>query len=377
VLDSSASIKPFVDNIKEGAKSFVSAMKPTDRALVVKFSNQISFLQKLTADQDSLKVAVDNLYPTGGTKLYDGLHRGLTELEGRNRYLLLFTDGRDERVTGDGQPYSSHSLKEVVQLAMSKKIRIFTIAVGRDVDTRILQGLAKKTGGRFFHAMDPQKVLQIYQTLSQLLNFRYRINYQTPNLAQDGKWRFIRLTHVQGKETAEQKYRVTAEMKFASDSGSSDMQKNTRGKSDGEYSGEGSLHGKVKVGTPSLGKNPLDAPKIDNTPDVKAPKKEYDPELTAPTVPVGIAGMKETQEGLDKTFADINQSNRDFTDQHNSQMDSTMDYVNDSKREQNQNINDSLEEQYDSLNDNDSNMVDSYNNNMEDYTDTLNDALNF
>lgn len=211
VIDGSGSIKEFAQVIRDGACAFVDAMKESDRALVVRFNRDVVLMQALTESRDALKNAIARLHPDGGTKLYDGLHRGLSELSGAKKYLVLFTDGRDERQAGDAARYSAHSLDEVLALAKERSIAIFVIGTGRDIDATTLGRLAKETGGAFLHAMDANRIVQAYEDVASLLSHRYRFEYASPVPVADGRERTVTLARTDRSAKASRTYRISPE----------------------------------------------------------------------------------------------------------------------------------------------------------------------
>jgi Ca-activated chloride channel family protein len=98
--------------------------------------------------------------------------------EESNRVLILLTDGRN--TAGNITPEQAN------ELAIDKGITIYTIGLGaeeqevasvfgrrtinpsQDLDERLLQDIAKSTGGQYFRARDTQELESIYETLDRL-----------------------------------------------------------------------------------------------------------------------------------------------------------------------------------------------------------------
>jgi hypothetical protein len=78
--------------------------------------------------------------------------------------LILLTDGLDNR--------SRHQPQEIVERAKADEVRIFTLGLGsgREVDTRVLQGLAEETGGQFFHVEHQDRLTEVFEELSIALH---------------------------------------------------------------------------------------------------------------------------------------------------------------------------------------------------------------
>ena len=69
----------------------------------------------------------------------------------------------------DGVPVSTHSLTQVKNNAINKKVPIFTIGLGASVNRTVLQDIANSTGGLFYEASTSQNLANIYQQLSSVL----------------------------------------------------------------------------------------------------------------------------------------------------------------------------------------------------------------
>jgi len=98
--------------------------------------------------------------------------------EESNRVLLLLTDGQN--TAGKIQP------QQALELAVDKKITIYTIGIGademlqktlfgtrrvnlsNDLDEAMLKTIADKTGGKYFRARDSESMAEIYNILDSL-----------------------------------------------------------------------------------------------------------------------------------------------------------------------------------------------------------------
>lgn len=192
VLYTSGSIKPYAKHIKNGAIKFVSNVGVSDKIMIVEFSNSVIVSQKSTFNKNQLYSAINSIRPGGGTKLYDGLYKALERIQGRNKTIVLFTDGKDQRFTTDTNRYSQHSASDVIKLALEKKVNIHCIGVG-SVDINMLKSISQKTHGKFFHTTDPKNIASLYQGIARYLTKQYFISYKTPNTKADGKIRYVRI----------------------------------------------------------------------------------------------------------------------------------------------------------------------------------------
>lgn len=191
VLDTSGSIKDFIDNIKEGAEKFVKSLGESDKILVVEFSGKVLLSLRATFDHNSAVSAIRAIRAGGGTKLYDGIYKALESLDGPRQTVVLFTDGKDQRMDGDTQKFSSHDYTEVIDLAVKNQTNIHCIGVGKEVDVAVLKTISDRTGGKFFHTLDTSKIKDLYEGVARYLTRQYKVTYTTPNTAADGRLRQV------------------------------------------------------------------------------------------------------------------------------------------------------------------------------------------
>jgi len=179
---------------KEAAKTFVDQLRVGDQASVISFSDGVRVDQPFTSDAEALKSAIDDLFSGGGTALYDGMIRGIEEieLEANSPAVLALTDGQENE--------SSNSKQDVIDLANQAGVPVYTIGLGGNVNTDDLQDIADQTGGRFFQAPNSSDLETIYQEISQQLSSRYEVTHLTSNLLLNGSERKIKVMATAGGE---------------------------------------------------------------------------------------------------------------------------------------------------------------------------------
>lgn len=118
LIDTSRSTLHDFQTIQSAAISFIDKMRPDDQALVVSFSNEIKVLTDSTRDHETLKRAILNCRPEGGSRIYDAISFVLSErmaqISGRTA-VLLFTDGVDN----DSREATYQSSLENIQRSQS------------------------------------------------------------------------------------------------------------------------------------------------------------------------------------------------------------------------------------------------------------------
>jgi len=161
VLDRSGSMGGgALSDAKNAAKTFVDQLMSGDQASVISFSNGVTVDQPFTSDAAALKSAIDNLSSGGGTALYDGIVRGVQEieLETNSPAVLALTDGLENQ--------SSNSKQDAIDVANQAGVPVYTIGLGSGVNTSDLQDVADQTGGRFFQAPSSSDLETVYEEIS-------------------------------------------------------------------------------------------------------------------------------------------------------------------------------------------------------------------
>lgn len=239
LVDTSGSVLSELPGERDASKSFLDQMvqAQTDLAFVVHFDRQVELLQDFTASREKLESATNEIAPSmhddnssggnapggspgsgrgghhrgfgGGTLLYDSVFLASDELmqkqQGRKAIILL-TDGEDRG--------SKTSLASAIEFAQRANTLVYCIyfkgeesgfanqptfghggwgrgGMGRGgpgrfpqeqhVDgKKVLEQIAKATGGRVFEISKKDPIGQIYDQIQQELRNQYSIGY-TPD----------------------------------------------------------------------------------------------------------------------------------------------------------------------------------------------------
>ena len=153
---------------KEIIKDFLKKRKNDNIALTL-FANSAYVASPLTYDKASIIKMLKNinLGIAGGrsTALYEALFLGadlFDKSSNKNRVLILLTDGINT--------VKSVSLKSAIAKIKSKHIKVYTIALGKegDYNKKVLQKIAKESGGEFFSAIKPEELELIYNKINSI-----------------------------------------------------------------------------------------------------------------------------------------------------------------------------------------------------------------
>jgi Ca-activated chloride channel homolog len=205
LIDTSGSTQLRLKDIQDSAIAFVEQLRPDDRVLPISFNNElVALAPNLTSDRDTLRRAIRNTY-TGlqtnpalkkirikdqtytvlyaATRLYDAVHLAselFSPLPGR-KAIILFTDGFD---TGS----QVATLKSTLREAEERDSVVYVVqycnrceAVMAYTPTwtvnNYLEGLANRTGGRFYRAKDMTKITQAFTSIAEELRRLYSLGY--------------------------------------------------------------------------------------------------------------------------------------------------------------------------------------------------------
>ena len=167
VLDTSGSVKgPPLEAIKKSAMKFVNLLGKLDRCGVITFNDEVTLALPFTSDKKRLKRRIARLLTEGkNTVLFDALDRAfllLKQEKDRGRFVVLFSDGKDEG--------SRSTLHEVINRARRERISVFCFGYSK-VDRRFLrtlENISQRTGGIFAEAPHFGEIVELFRTAGDL-----------------------------------------------------------------------------------------------------------------------------------------------------------------------------------------------------------------
>ncbi len=189
MLDTSVSMTDRLDDLYNGAEQFLLRLMPHDKATVGAFNDKIEFASGFTSDRSSLVSALKRLDFGNQTRLYDGVHASLDELEkveGR-KVILLFTDGADfgSRMSS-GKALERARDAEVMIYGIGLETEFFNgQMVVRSKPDSILNRFATETGGGYFDLKKNADLNSSFTRIAQELRSQYLLGFSPATL--DGK----------------------------------------------------------------------------------------------------------------------------------------------------------------------------------------------
>jgi Ca-activated chloride channel homolog len=194
-IDESGSMRQAAEAVKASARSFVAALRDSDKLAVMRFADRAELAHDLTLFRSEALKAIDDYTPRGGTALFDALHTAvgrLSRAEGR-RVVVVLTDGRDENNAGTG-PGSLVRFEEVLDELRESGAIVYPIALGPRVDRPRLEQIARESGGAAYFPAVTEDLAGDYARIVENIRRRYVIGYTSTNSTRNGAWRTVEIT---------------------------------------------------------------------------------------------------------------------------------------------------------------------------------------
>jgi VWFA-related protein len=217
LLDLSGSNSKKLKLIRNSAKRFVEATRPTDRIAIVSFTDRPALYSSFTLNREKLKKAIseiDDAY--GGTNFWDSLDWVVKVLipqgSGRRSAVVVMTDGVDNAlpdVRGEGSRTGFHTLLENIRNSEAIVFPIYLDTEEENVkDHRMprsayalareqLALIASACGTPMYRAAKLADLENVYAQVVRDLSTVYSIGYRPSNKTLDGKWRSVEVRLVQ------------------------------------------------------------------------------------------------------------------------------------------------------------------------------------
>ena len=215
VLDVSGSMRGALGIVKDSAQAFVKTANEDDEFLLLTVSSQPAAVSEFTTDPETIEEGIAATRPGGYTALVDTVYLALNKMrKGRNpqRALIIISDGIENN--------SRYSRAELLLDALEADVQIYAIIIDNGArgglgsntipfhpglmmkpgdqaranqQLSLLEELADKTGGLYFHARDSAQAKDGMMRVGEALRNEYMIGYQPADFELSGKWHRIRV----------------------------------------------------------------------------------------------------------------------------------------------------------------------------------------
>ncbi len=169
--------EPFTTVINT-ARDFIKNLSPLDRVAVISFGTNGREESPLSPDKKSSLSAINNLFLSTTTReqtnIYEGLSLAMNEFKpqddsGHKQFIVLLTDGVPTRPLLEGQPdYPAVSATNLSQDIRDKKVTLYAIGLGKDVNSDFLKSISADPDHYFF-SPTKEGLSSIYNTIGESL----------------------------------------------------------------------------------------------------------------------------------------------------------------------------------------------------------------
>ena len=159
-----------LDQMKRATGTFLDALKPSDRAMLIGIGSTVDVLAPLSTDRAAQRDAVRALDTFGSTSLRDAIITALDRIQpapGR-RALILLSDGIDR--------YSRAGEADVIDRARHADVLAYPIAMQK-ARPPLFVDLAIATGGHSVQVSDPRHLGETLTSIAQELRQQYLLGY--------------------------------------------------------------------------------------------------------------------------------------------------------------------------------------------------------
>lgn len=161
------------------ANKMIDKLKGEYKFGIGKFTFNYENLAELTEDKEYVKTQIDSIRNATekftGTYIGEALYGGVEQFpeenkSGSRRYVILLTDGKDtEEVKG----YSKDRVKQAIEEANRKGIKVFTIGLGNEIDKEMLSNIATQTNGKFYYASNADILDSLFEVIAAQMNYDF------------------------------------------------------------------------------------------------------------------------------------------------------------------------------------------------------------
>jgi Ca-activated chloride channel family protein len=174
VLDTSGSMSGVkLTQAKQALRGVLSGLRPADSFALISFADGVRTFQPAAVPADAAHVAaaasfVDGLQADGGTNISDALRAAFASLPsgaGHPRYVVFLTDGQPTvGVT------SVDAIASMAVAANEAGARLYAFGIGDDVNTVLLDRLARQSSGDVFYVRPTQSVSDAVESFFERLS---------------------------------------------------------------------------------------------------------------------------------------------------------------------------------------------------------------
>ena len=188
VIDTSSSMSGLpMQQTKEAARTYVSALGPNDPVALAIFDSDFDLLVDYTTDKARLLEVIGQLYAGGKTALYDAHRLGIelaVEASPPRKAVIILSDG------GEYGNVSQYTREESLRAATIHGVPAYTVGLGWHIDQRFLEAIAVESNAVFYNSPAPEELVAIYDQLAFLFRTQYIVTMDVPVPADGTRYNF-------------------------------------------------------------------------------------------------------------------------------------------------------------------------------------------
>ncbi len=213
LLDQSASVRPVIEEIRNGALQALQLLRPEDEVALMSFADQTRLLQGFTRDRksivDQISRTLEKSFVGVGTAIHSALYEAALHMDKSSdrlsrRVIIVVTDN-----IASMHRFTNPTINEVNERLLDQNTVVCGIVIGgrtsknlniflRSRDDKYnwkvkVDEFAEPTGGEVMLT----DTLNVNQRLAEMINHlrtRYSIGYTPTDLAHDGRFRQVSLS---------------------------------------------------------------------------------------------------------------------------------------------------------------------------------------
>lgn len=189
---------------RNAAIRLMGQLGETDQVAIVTFGNSSTLALDFTTQKSKVIQALAGLNAADNrTLLYEGLLQSIkaaTLATTGRPVVIAITDGKDEG--------SNVTLDDVVAKAKLTGVAVYTLGFGPEEDRKTLARMSELTGGLYRHAVKPEELPDLYQSILDELKDAYALRVAVPRLRAGTHDFSITLNYRDQKATANQEIKL-------------------------------------------------------------------------------------------------------------------------------------------------------------------------
>ena len=219
VIDTSGSMKKYLNIIRAIAAKIISLKKPDDEIFLAQFKAEAKLMQEFTRDTNKLEKALEAIFMTSGSVINDALVATSDYAKKKGMHsrkaILLITDGAEKR--------SSFDFKNVEKVLAENNIRVFILVLPYKAEEKIspkefdknkewYNYLVTLTGGEIYFPTPEVDLMLFINRFLGMAQRSYLLSYHSTNQNRgDG----LRMLKIELPATDKRKVNITSRQSYS------------------------------------------------------------------------------------------------------------------------------------------------------------------